>query len=262
MAEGAVEDVARSQGIHGVDRHHRYLAGRALGVGEDRVAVTGDGNVANAELAQPADDPCGIAHARWEKIVGAHRIINQGQQLVQPLLPTAAVEHHRDAQRLGPCGQLNRLGQIVAVEHENIGIFEQRFVDRFVPQFAQIGVGVDHAAVAVGQIHHDRGQDRRPFGLVGTIDQVHLVFEDIVAGRVGQGVLAQAGHQRSLVAEGGKGDGGIGGRPAGKGELPLGSQFLISVQVMGNVINYIGRCQAEKDAFMHDWNGSVGKESG
>ena len=190
-------------------------------------------------------------HPGGVKGAGADCVIDQRQQLLQPFLPTAAVEDDRNAQGLGPVGQLGRLGEVIAIEQENVGIFQGALVDGIVPEFAEIGIGIDNTALTGGEVDNDGGKDRWPSGLVGAIDQMHLVVGKIRLGDMGQGVLAEAGDQRCFVAESGKGDRGIGRRTTGIGKLPFCLEFFIFFKVMGDIVYDIGCCQTEEDAFLH-----------
>ena len=81
---------------------------------------------------------------------------------------------------------------------------------------------------------------------------MHLVIGEIQFGHMGQGMQPESGDQRGFVAEGGKGDRGVGRRPAGIGELSFGLEFLIAFKMMGNVVDNVGCCQTKEGAFMHD----------
>lgn len=246
-----MEDVAGTEGVHRLHGHDGHLYGGTVLMGENGVAVSGDGDAAQTVAAQAVNQLCLVSAAGWVEVVRADGVIDQRQQFLQPLLPTAAIQHYRDVERPGPTGQLYRLRQEVAVQHEDVCILQQRFVDRVTAEFTQVGIGVDDTAFAGGQVHEDGGEDRRSPGLVGAVDKVHLLVGEVHLWHVGERVAAETADQGGLVAKGGKGHSRVGGRAAGKRHLPLCLELLVVARVMGQVIDDVGRGQAEEESFVH-----------
>ena len=80
---------------------------------------------------------------------------------------------------------------------------------------------------------------------------MHLLVGEVHLGHVRQRMAAQAADQGGVVAEGGEGYGRVGSRTAGERHLSLRLEFLVVQGVMGQVVDDVGRGQAEEESFVH-----------
>jgi hypothetical protein len=205
--ERPVEGVAGPGRVHRRDFRHGQLTGLGAGPPADRCRPASDRTPPDPGGAQRFADVTGAGRAERG---GAGHDVGHRQQVGEDGTPAPRVEQQGPAAVRGGPGQR----RMVAVGQHHVGAGEHVGEPGRDGRLDPAGVPADDRPGA-GRVQHRDGRDRRRRpGQRRRVEQRHPVRLRVGPDQPAQRMRADRGDQRDLGPQRGRGDRGVGGRPA------------------------------------------------
>ena len=247
---GAVEDVARAEGVHRTDLRHLDLPVPLPVPPVHGVRSGGHGDGGGAAAAQLCRRLRRGAGARGAEVGGGDHVAHLSHQLVHDRLPSPGIEHDRES--CGRCGVTHGAGElgVVTVQQHHVGPCQQ-LVHEFRTRARGLepsGVTADHGALPRRLEHRHRGDRRCVAEMRGDVVDLDALRGQFRGDGLRDRALPQRCHQHGVPAEGREGHRGVRGRSAGGDELGGGGDLLVRTGRGVHAVDDIEGGEAGEDA--------------